>query len=158
LVRRVVKRSRVLIDAEGEAAVPYEETRLAKRAVRSRARLAGLLAAGAALLALEFVAALLQAHVAVFWLVAAPLLLAAGVGVRRGRLGAIVGAALLALVGVLLPFTVLALDAGGGWARVVGLVAPMLLAAACLPDVVLLLRDAELQHAYGRWARRGTAK
>ena len=133
---------------EEDADIAYDDTRLARQARRARPRLALLLAMAAAGLVLESVLT-----GAFGWLVAAAVIAAAAWGVRADRLGAHVAAALIALLLVVLPLRLLllgGLDAGD----LVTNGAAMLLGAAMLPDIVTLLRDAELQHAYGLWAGR----
>lgn len=145
----MVKRSRVLEDEVGaEAPVPYEETPLAKRASRARRRLALVLAAGAIL-------ALARAALALSfgWVLVAAALAATAWGAREGRLGGVVSAALAALVAIMLALRVVFVGATDAPTLIQAGVA-FAFGAACLPDVVTLLRDAELQHAYGLWARR----
>lgn len=144
----MVKRAHELADLEREAEVPYEATRLARRAPRARGRLGWLLAAGAAALVL-----LAAATRGWGWLLPALAAAAAAWGVRAGRLGGIVGAGLLAVLGVALPLALFGTGTRDG-TEVLFMALFAALGVACLPDLVTLLRDAELQHAYGRWARR----
>lgn len=146
--RRVVKRARVLEGLEAEADLPYEETALARKAVGARRRLAYLLVAAA-------LACLVAAIVARSWGWAAGALAlgAAAWGVRAGRLGAIVASALAALVAFGLALRVLLVGPYDA-PSLAGAAVALVLAAASAPDLVTLVRDAELQHAYGRWARR----
>lgn len=144
----VVKRTRVLETIEEEAGVPYEETRLARQAIVSRRRLIGILLVGALVLLLEA-----AAQTSVMPAVASVAVVATAWGVHRGRLGGTVAAALLAVLAMLLPvrmFFITSPDASTAIALAVSVV----LGIAALPSVVTLLRDAELQHTYGRWARR----
>lgn len=141
----VVKRSRVLDEIEAD--VPYEETRLAKRAPAARKRLAGVLLLGAIALAIEAVAT------DRLWAVPALGVAAAAWGVRRARLGGLVAAGFAALVAALLGIAFLASARPTGADLVAALVA-LALGAMALPDVLTLARDAELQNAYGLWARR----
>ncbi|GEM_PF-4360557 len=146
----VVKKARVLdVEVDAEAEIPYEETRLARQAPRARRRLASLLAVGALLMAISAVA-----DRSLGWALGAAAALALAWSVRRGSLGAVVGAALLALLAVLVPLRLLFV-AERDLATYATFVLALAFGAACLPDVVLLLRDAELQNAYGLWARRG---
>lgn len=145
--RRVVKPSRVLDEAQAEAEIPYEETRLARQAPKARRRLFGVLLVGALALGIESWAR------DPLWVVPAVGLVGAAWGVRAQRLGGIVAAAFAGLVATLLGLGVLAFARPGGSDLVAALVA-LVLGAASLPDVLTLVRDAELQHAYGRWARR----
>lgn len=148
--RGVVKTADVLGGVEAEAGAPYEATALARRAARARPRLALLALAGAAiLLASTLVTGALAAAIAG----AAALVLLAW-GVRQGKLAALVGVAFAALLTLGLAIADLSTARPGGARLGLDLVA-LALAAGALPDVVLLVRDAELQHAYGRWARRG---
>lgn len=144
----MVKRSRVLDEAHAEADVPYESTRLARDAPRARGRVALLLAIGAGGFVLE---ALAQATT--LWLFPALGVLGAAWGVRRGRLGGIIAAALVAALAVLVPlgFAAMGVDEPATW---IALVVSVAWGVALLPGVLTLLRDAELQHAYGLWARR----
>lgn len=145
---RVVKPSRVL-ETEVEADVPYESTRLARKAAQARRRLAILLLVGAGGFALEaflarapFMGAGAAALALVAW------------GVWKGRLGATVAAALVAVLGALIPFALMFVGERATAERVImGFVIAW--AVVMLPDVLTLVRDAELQYAYGRWARRG---
>src|SRR5581483_8148537 len=91
------------------------------------------------------------------WALGAAAALALAWSVRRGSLGAVVGAALLALLAVLVPLRLLFV-AERDLATYATFVLALAFGAACLPDVVLLLRDAELQNAYGLWARRGAPR
>lgn len=147
--RDVVKRSRVLADALGaEADVPYEETRLARRAPRARNRLALLLLVGAAGFAIA--AALARDGLMAMGALG---IAAAAWGAWKGRLGGIVAAAFVGLLAALVPLILLFMDPRALGDRIVmGLV--VLWGASLLPDALTLVRDAELQHAYGRWARR----
>lgn len=144
----MVKKVRVVDGVEEEAGVRYEDTGLARRAVRSRRRLSGLLWVAAALLVLEAVA-----QGAPGWALVAVAVALAGWGTRQGRLGGVVAAGLVAFIAIGVPIRMLAL---GGLAAsdAIALAVSAVVGLAALPDVILLLRDAELQHAYGRWARR----
>lgn len=144
----MVKRANVLDGAQAEAEIPYEETRLGRTAPRARRRLAVLLLVGALFAVVETVLA------RTWWtaLAAGALVLTAW-GAHRGSLGGIVAAGLAAALAAGIPLVVWGV-LGLSRAEVVPALAVALLGAAALPDVVLLLRDAELQHAYGRWARR----
>lgn len=144
----MVKRARVLADVEVEADVPYERTRLARRAVRARPRLAVLLLVGAAGFLLE--AAL--AREAMMLLGAGALAFTAW-GAWKGRLGGVIAAALVGVLAMLVPLALMVvIERSVGERVIMAFVA--LWGAAMLPDVLTLVRDAELQHAYGRWARR----
>ena len=145
----MVKRSDVLAGVESGAGVPYEETRLAKRAVPARRRLAFVLLLGALALALEAVVTR-----GGLWALGAAAVALTAWGVKGGRLGALVAAALVALLATLLPLRFLVLGLPDAIGIVTGAVS-VAFGLAMLPDVVLLVRDAELQHAYGLWARRG---
>lgn len=144
----MVKRSEVLAGVDAEAGLRYEETALAKRAVPARRRLFFLLLLGAG-------AFLLEAGVtrSGWWVAAAAAVALTAWGVRRGRLGALVAAALVALLATLLPLRFLVLGLPDALGVVTGAVS-VAFGLALLPDVVLLVRDAELQYAYGLWARR----
>ena len=146
--RRVVKRSRVLEEAHAEADARYEETPLARRAARARPRLAVLLLVGAGGFALEAV----LARSAWMGLGAATIALVAW-RAWKGTLAGVIAAALVATLGALIPFALLFV---GERAFAEKLVMGFVIAwgLALLPDVLTLIRDAELQHAYGRWARR----
>ena len=137
----------MLDEAQAEAEIPYEETRLARQAPRARRRLVGLLLVGALGLAIEAVAR------DPLWAVPAAGVAGAAWGLRAQRLGGIVAAAFAGLMATLLGLATLAFARPGGADLVAALVA-LGLGAASLPDVLTLVRDAELQHAYGRWARR----
>lgn len=142
----MVRRSRALELVEEEAGVPYAQTALARRAVRARRRLVVVLLVGALLLVVEAVAT----HA--LWAVVAAAAAGAAWGLRAGRLGAIVTAAFLAVLAVLVPLGIAAVgapDTGDLFAMAIAL----LWGVAALPDVLTLVRDAELQHAYGLWAR-----
>lgn len=128
--------------------MPYEETKLARRSPAARRRLAALLVAGAAACA---VAAWWRRDTS--WLLGAASLPLVALVVLRGRLGGLIAAALAALVTAGLSIWWLAHAPPA--ADAVALAVALALALASLPDVVLLVRDAELQHAYGMWARRG---
>lgn len=145
---RVVKRVRVLDEIDSEAGVPYEETRLARQAVKGRQRLFGLLLLAVGGLLIEAVA-----QRSFGWAIAALAVAATAWGVRKGRLGAVVAAALVALLCILLPLRLLG-EGERDAAALLTMGVSVVFGLACLPDVVLLLRDAELQHSYGRWARR----
>jgi len=147
VARPVVKRSRVL-ETEVDADVPYEETRLARQATRARPRLAILLLVGAAGFALE---AALEGAIGM-GLIGIALAFTA-TGVWKGRLGGVVAAAFAAVLAFLIPLAFLFLGERSVADRVIlGFV--MAWAALLFPDVLTLVRDAELQYAYGRWARR----
>lgn len=144
----VVKRSRLLEEVDAEAEVPYEQTRLARAAAKARPRVAILLLLGAGGLVIE---ALAQREP--LWLVPAALVAACAWGTRRGALAGMIGAALTAVLAVLLPigFAALGVEDAAGWITIIVSIA---WGIALLPGVLILVRDAELQHAYGRWARR----
>lgn len=145
----MVKRSRVL-ETELEADVAYEETRLARQAARARPRLALLLLVGAAGFALE--AALARAP---FMGMGAFALALVAWGAWKGRLGGVIAAAFVAIVCALVPFALMFVGEREIGERVImGVVIAW--ALVMLPDVLTLVRDAELQYAYGRWARRDT--
>lgn len=146
----MVKRVPVLEQATDEAGarVAYERTPLARRAVRARRRLAGLVALGALVLAIE--AAVARSPLAGVGALALGL---TAWGVARGRLGASVAAAFAAVLAILLPLRFL-LMGGLAPADLVALLVSVALGLAALPDLVTVLRDHELQHAYGLWARR----
>lgn len=144
---RVVKRSRVL-ETEVEADVPYEETRLARKAAKARPRLALVLLVGAAGLTLETV---LERDALMLALALA--VVVAAYAVRRGKLGGVVAAALVAVLAALIPFALLFVGERTIAERVI-LSFVIGWGLAMLPDVLTLVRDAELQYAYGRWARR----
>lgn len=143
----MVKRSRVL-DTEVEADVPYEDTRLARKAVQARPRLAILLLVGAAGFGLEAILARTP-----FMGAGAVALALVAWGVWKGRLGATVAAALVAVLGALIPFALMFVGERATAERVI-MAFVIAWAALMLPDVLTLIRDAELQYAYGRWARR----
>lgn len=144
----MVKRSRVLDEAQAEAEVPYAQTRLAREAPRARTRVALLLVLGAGGFVVEALA-----QRSALWLFPALGILGAAWGARRGRLGGIIAAALVAALAVLVPlaFAALGVDDPATWILVV---VSVVWGLALLPGVVTLLRDAELQHAYGLWATR----
>lgn len=145
----MVKKARVLdVEVDAEADIPYARTRLAQRAPKARRRLAALLAIGAALMAVNAIAL-----ASVGWGLGAAAALACAWGVSRGRLGAIVAAALVALLAILVPLRLLFLAERdvATWAT---FAAALALGGAMLPEIILLFRDAELQNAYGLWARR----
>lgn len=144
----MVRRSHELADVEAEAGVPYEGTRLAQHATRARKRLAWLFFAAAALLVAYGIAASAWG-----WYLVAVAVGGAGLGVRADRLGGLVAAGLLATVGVLLPLALFGMGTREGFA-LVGMVGALGLSLAMMPDIITLIRDAELQHAFGRWARR----
>lgn len=144
----MVKRIRVLGAAEAEAGVPYEQTALARRAPASRRRLAMLLLLGAGGMLVE--AGFMRQP---GWLLGALALGLTAWGVQHGRLGAVIAAGLAALLCALVPLGLLAIGPRDA-IRVVTCLVVAAYGAALLPDVVLLARDAELQHAYGVWARR----
>ncbi|HVM45424.1 MAG TPA: hypothetical protein VM582_05760 [Candidatus Thermoplasmatota archaeon] len=145
----MVKRVRVLDEElRNEAEVPYEQTRLARQAARSRPRLALLLALGAAAFAVEAVLARSG------WLALGAVACAAvAYGAWRGPLAGVVAAAFIALLATLIPLGLMFVGERPLSDRVVmGFVVAW--GVAMLPDVLTLIRDAELQHAYGRWAMR----
>ena len=144
----VVRAGRVLQESIGDAAdVPYEETSLAKRAPAARRRLAALLAVGAIALAVEAFASSWP------WALAALFAMAAAWRTRAGRLDGLIAAGLAAALAAFLPLAFIAFVARTP-STVIALAVSFILGAAALPDVVLLMRDAELQNAYGIWARR----
>lgn len=144
----VVKPARLLADIDAQAGIRYEETRLAREAPAARRKLAWLLAIGAAALSLE---ALLQREP--LWLVGTIWAGLAAHRVRAGTLGGLIMSALTAAVATILAITLLARGPGSA-TDVITLVLAAIWGALMLPHVVLLARDAELQHAYGMWARR----
>lgn len=149
VAHRVVKQSRVLADLDAEAEIPYEKTRLARRAARARPRLAVLLLAGGAAFLVE------GAMARNGWmLLAAPVLAAVAWGAWKGWLGAVVAAAFVALLALFVPIALIAMG-GRALGETIALAFVSLWGLILLPDVLTLVRDAELQHAYGRWARRG---
>lgn len=145
----MVRRGDVLeTELAREADGPYEAQPIARRAPAARRRTLVLMGLGAAALAVE------AAFVGGGW----PLLALAFMGlaawlVHRGRLAGLVAAAFVALVAIGVPlalFRVGGLDVSSALRAGVGVV----LAVAALPGLVTLARDAELQYAYGLWARR----
>lgn len=144
----MVKSSRVLDELEAEADVPYEETKLARKATRARPRLALLLILGAAGFALE--AFIVQSA----WPALGAVILAfTAAGVWKGWLGGVIAAAFSAVLATLISLALLFMGERDVGARVIlGFV--IVWGAAMLPDVLTLVRDAELQYAYGRWAKR----
>ena len=146
--RNVVKRGELLDALEAEAGMRYDQTSLARRAVRSRRRLAWLLAAGAVALLVEAVVG------ARGWLLGVLALAVLAWGAREGRLAAIIGAAFASVLFVALAIWALS-TASHELARTLTLVLSIGYGLAMLPDIVLLVRDAELQHTFGMWARRG---
>lgn len=142
-----MKKSRVLAE-EVQAEVPYEETRLAKAAAPARRRLAIFLLLGAVGFVIE--AALARDA----WMVAGVVALAATAwGVWFGRLAGIVAAGLAALLAIGIPLGFLGMSADRS-GESLALVFVVVWGLAMLPDLVTLVRDAELQSAYGRWAAR----
>lgn len=144
----MVKRTEVLGAAEAEAGLPYERTRLARRAPAARRRLFFLLLLGAGGMMIEAAFARQPA-----WLLGAAALVLVAWGVHAGRLGAVIAAGLAALLLLLVPLGLLAIGPRDA-IRVVTCLVVAAYGATLLPGVVLLVRDAELQHAYGLWARR----
>lgn len=144
----MVKRSDVLARVQAEADLPYERTTLAQRAVPARRRLSLILLLGAALLALE---TLLTRNPA--WLLPAAFVALASWGARRGHLAALIAAGFTALLAILIPFALMMTIARDPVSIITGIVS-IAFGASLLPDVILLARDAELQYAYGMWARR----
>lgn len=144
----MVKRSRELELVEEEAGIPYAETALARQATRARRRLLALLLVGAGLFAIEALAA---RHAG--WLLGSAALVATAWGVRQGRLGGVVAGALAAVLAVLVPLG-LAFVGAPDAAALFAMAVAAILGLLSMPDVVTLIRDAELQHAYGLWARR----
>lgn len=142
-----MKRGELLSALEAEAGVRYDDTRLARRAGPARRRLAWMLAVGAAALAVEAVVGPRG------WLAGAAALAVLAWGARAGRLAAVIGATLAALLFACLPVWFLATQDAGVPATLT-LALSIVYGVAMLPDLVLLLRDAELQHAFGLWARR----
>lgn len=144
----VVKASRVLDVEVGQAAdLPYEETRLAKRAPGARKRLTGILLVGAVALAIEAYATSFA------WLGPCAFVLLVAFRLQGPRLGAIMGAGLVATLAALLPLALLFFIEHSP-STLVALGVSFVLGVAALPDVILLMRDAELQNAYGLWAKR----
>jgi hypothetical protein len=147
----VVKPARVL-EEDVQAELPYEQTSLAKRAPGARRRLVILLGVGALVMLVNA-----AAGGGLAWIAGGAAAALCIWGVMRGRLGAIVAAALLALLGIMIPlrlFLIAERDVG----TIATLVVAVVLGAAALPNVILLFRDAELQNAYGLWARRAELK
>lgn len=145
----MVKKVRVLdaVMAE-EADRPYEETDLARRAPAARKRLTALVLLVAAALVLE---AALRGNG--LWLVPALFTLGAALLLHKKRLGGLLASGFVALLCTLLPPVLFAMGARDT-ASVLTMGIAFVFGVACLPDLVLLVRDAELQHAYGLWARR----
>lgn len=146
----VVKRVPTLAREVAQASDgPYERQPIAQKAPASRRRVIGLLGVGLLLLLIE--AAFARGG---FPLVAAIYLVACGALLHRQRLGGIIATTFAALLAIALPLGLLktagALDAGDYIRGAVSIV----LGLAALPDLVTLVRDAELQYAYGRWALR----
>ncbi|HUR70040.1 MAG TPA: hypothetical protein VM370_12405 [Candidatus Thermoplasmatota archaeon] len=147
----MVKESRALADELAQEGVaPYEATPLARRAVRARRRLAILLLVGVAGVALE--AALRRDLLLALGAIAIAF---AAQAVRAKRLAGVVAAAFAALLAVLVPIALMMVFDRPTSERIL-LAFVVGWGLALLPDVVLLLQDAELQHAYGLWARRGS--
>lgn len=144
----MVRRSRELELVEEEAGISYPETALAKRAARARPRLAILLLVGAGLFVIEAIAG-----PRLLALAPALALALAAWGVRAGRLGGVVAAALAAVLAVLIPIGFVLLGTPDTLA-LFSMAVSLALGLGALPDVLTLVRDAELQHAYGLWARR----
>lgn len=144
----MVKRVETLPRIEAEAGVRYEDTRLAQRARPARQRLGWLLLAGAAGLAIE---AFLSAQPG--WLLGTLLVALTAWSVRASRLVGVLGAALTAVLAVSIPLALVAAGARDLEALLTAGVA-VTWGVAMLPDVILLVRDQELQHAFGLWARR----
>lgn len=145
----MVRRGDVLeTELAREADGPYEAQPIARKAPEARRRLLALLGLGAAALAIE------AAFAGGGW----PLAALAFVGlaawlVHRGRLAGLVAAAFAALLAIGVPLAqarLMGADAGA-WLRVALSVG---LGLAALPNLLTLTRDAELQYAYGLWARR----
>jgi hypothetical protein len=130
LLALVVKQGGVLDAIETEAGTRYEGTDLAKRAVRARGRVALVLLAGIAALLLE---ALLQS--AAGWIVGAGALGLVAYGVRAGRLGGVVAAALVATLAVALPLRLLFIGDGGAVEYVTSAVS-VAFGIALMPDLV----------------------
>lgn len=146
---RVVKRSRILEEvAEGEGARRYEETELARRAGPARRRLTVLLILGA----IGFLIEAVFARAPVMGLGTLVLALVAW-GAWSGRLGGVVAAAMAAVLGMFVPIAFMLVGSQPLETRI-AMVFVIVWGALLLPSVILLLRDAELQNAYGRWAQR----
>lgn len=145
----MVRRVETLPRIEAEAGVRYEDTKLAQRSRRARPRLGWLLIAGAVGLAIE---AFLQDQPG--WMLGTLLVALTAWSVRAGRLVGVIGAALTAALALLIPLAMLATGPRDVSALLTAAIT-VTWGAAMLPDVVLLVRDQELQHAYGLWARRG---
>lgn len=145
--RGVVKKSRLLEELDAEA-TPYAATPLAKRAIGARKRLALLFALGAAGFAVE------GALARDTWMIVGtiPLLLIAA-SVWFGRLGGIIAAGFVAVVAFGVSVYFLA-TSGSTWPEKIPLAFVAIWGIVLLPDIVTLIRDAELQNAYGMWARR----
>ena len=147
LAASVVKQSRVLAEVEAEA-TPYEATPLAKKAHKARPRLALLVGLGAA----GFAAEGALARDGWMLLGAAALALVAW-GVWKGRLGAVIATGFVAVLAFGVPLALMGMDRST-WAEKLPLLFVTAWSLALLPDLLTLIRDAELQNAYGMWARR----
>lgn len=145
MVKRVPTLAREVAQASDG---PYERQPIALKAPRSRRRLIGLLAVG--LLALLVEAAFARGG---FPLVAAFYLVACGALLHREKLGGLIATAFAALLAVALPLGLLKMGAPDAGQLLRGAVS-VGLGLAAMPDLVTLVRDAELQYAYGRWALR----
>lgn len=143
-----MRKSRVLVEVEADAGLPYEQTALARRAIPARRRLSWLLLATAAAMLIE--AAVTRTP---WWPVGSALVGAAAWGVSRGRLGATIGAAFVAALAIMLPLRLFFVTERD-FPLIASLVLGMGLGVAMLPDIVTLVRDHELQNAFGLWARR----
>lgn len=144
--RGVVKKARLLADLDAEA-TPYAQTPLAKRAVKARPRLALLILVGVAIFVIE------GALARDTWMMVGTLpLVVIALSVWKGRLGGIIAAGFVAIVAFGLPLYFLA-TSGSSWAEKVPLAFISAWALVLLPDILTLVRDAELQNAYGNWAR-----
>lgn len=144
----MVKGSRVLEQEVDQAAeLPYGRTRLAQRAPAARRRLTGILLVGSLALVIEAAAS------SYTWLVPAALVVLTAWGVARARLGGLIAAGLTAALAAFLPLAFAAFLLRSA-STLVALGVSFVLGVAALPDVLLLMRDAELQDAYGFWARR----
>ncbi len=144
----VVKRGDVLDKVEHEADGPYEVQPLAKRARASRRRVVGNLAIGVVLLTIEaaFARSPGFAFLAVLLALTAFLL-------HRNKLSGVIGAAFAAAVAIGAPLAALRVG-DPGFGEYVRTAVSVVLGLAAAPDLVTLVRDAEMQYAYGRWAAR----
>lgn len=147
----MVKQRPLLDGIEREAGVRYHDTKLARRAPAARRRLLILL--GIALGGMLVEGALHGSG----WFAGAVILALAMWRLHAQTLGGLVLTALLALLAVLVPVGLYGTTRPDDAATLVPMGVALVLGLAALPDAVLLARDAELQHAFGLWARRDEA-